>query len=545
MRKLTLVYFILFGFHAFAQQKLYTKYDFLHGKLNAFRACYDVKHYSINLKVIPERKYIEGLNRMTFLATQVSDKIQLDLDYRMGIQKLVMNNKVLNYKRDSSAIFVQLNQKLEKGKLYELFIYFSGSPKVAVKPPWDGGFVWKKDDDGNPFIGVACEGIGPSIWLPGKDHWSDEPDSMHMQLTVPMGLTGVSNGKLMHVDEPNNGYQSFHWKVSYPINMYGITVNIGKYAHIHDTYSPHLQGVTKPLELNYYVLEKNKEKAREHFKQVHKIFRCNERYLGLYPFWNDGYKLVEAPYWGMEHQSCVAYGNDYSNNRYDFDFIILHESAHEWYANAVTADDPADMWIHESFTTYAEALYVECDQGHDAYIQYLKDQKREIKNKAPLQGPRNVYFHYRTDNDIYYKGAWVLHTMRSVIDNDTLFFGVMKDIVKKFGMRTTNTKDVLQFINERTKRKWDAFFEQYVYSEQLPVIEYRIVKEADGQLVMKYRLASAVKGFEMPVRVTLTKGKWDFITPTRSWQLIDLNFFDEKYFAFQHDYFLFQTKQLK
>ena len=543
--KIGLIYFILFGFHAFAQQKLYNKYDFLHGKLNAFRACYDVKCYNISLKVVPEKKYIEGLNRMTFVATQVSEKIQLDLDYRMSIQKLVMNNEVLNYKRDSSAIFVQLNQKLQKGKVYELYIYFAGAPRIAVKPPWDGGFVWKKDDDGNPFIGVACEGIGPSIWLPGKDHWSDEPDSMKMQLSVPTGLTGVSNGKLVHVDEPNNGYQSFHWKVSYPINMYGITVNIGKYTHLHDSYLSILQPDKKPLEINYYVLEKHRVKAQKHFEQVQPMMRCFERLMGEYPFWNDGYKLVESPYWGMEHQSCVAYGNDFTNNRYNFDFIIIHESAHEWFANAITANDPADMWIHESFTTYAEALYVECISGHEDYVQYLKDQKREIKNKFPLLGPRDVYFHKRSDNDIYYKGSWILHTLRSTLDNDSIFFGLLKGIVKEFSYTTINTETIINFINTYTARNLNPFFDQYLKSPLLPVIEYKIIKAKEDKLIMKYRLADATKGFEMAVKVNTTKGKWDFITPTKSWQLIDLNYFDENDFAFQHDYFLIQTRKLK
>jgi aminopeptidase N len=545
--RLSLVVFLIFNSLALTAQspKVFSRYDYLHGKLTALRTCYDVKHYDVHVKVNVEKRLISGYNQILFQAKSDFQRMQIDLFSEMQIDSIYLGQLKLNYERDSNAVFINTRIKVNKNKVGKLRVYFSGTPREAKRPPWDGGFVWQRDSIGNPWVGMACEGIGASMWLPCKDHWSDESDSADIHLTVPKPLTGVSNGKLITVQDVDEQYHVFHWKVTNPINLYGISINIGKYVLIKDEYHPRMNTAAKPLSLNYYVLEYNEEKARKHFIQVHSMMGCFERYYGLYPFWEDGYKLVETPYWGMEHQSCVAYGNNYQLNRYSFDFIIIHESAHEWFANSLTASDPAEMWIHESFTTYAEALFVECTLGKDAYLHYLKDQKRNIENKAPMIGKPDVFFHAWSDNDIYYKGSWMIHTLRSVLDNDTLFINTMKDFTKTFEKRILNTNDVINFWTKRTGRNLKGFFNQYLYQPELPELEYQIRQESDGKLVVRYRWTNTSKNFEMPIRVTMTKDRWDWITPLRQWQLIDLNFFDPAEFQVDTHHFLIKLKETK
>ncbi len=528
---------------ATAQQK-FNRYDYLHGKLTPMRTCFDVKHYNISVVVLPEKKFISGRNIITFLTVDEFKELQLDFSAEMKIDSIIYENKLLTFKRDSNATYVYFTHKVPKGSLEKLTVYFSGNPHIAKKAPWDGGFVWSKDSLGNDWVGLACEGTGASLWLPCKDHWSDEADSMDMYLTVPHYLVGVSNGQFIAEYSPARGYKTYHWKASYPINNYGISINIGDYLYLTDAYKSTNRKMDKDLLVSFFVLRYNKDRAKAHFKQVFTMLACYERFFDIYPFWNDGYKLVETPYWGMEHQSCIAYGNGYKNNKYNFDFIIIHESAHEWFANSITASDPADMWIHESFTTYAEALYVECTMGTEASQQYLNEQKPKIENKNPMIGPRDVYFHGRTDNDIYYKGTWMLHTMRNMIDDDSLWFSALEGFCNEFKMKIITTRDVLAYFNKATNRSWDAFFDQYLNHAQLPLLEYKVKMGTEGTIIVKYRWRNIVKGFNMPVKVTMTKDKWDFVTPTEGWQLIDLNFFEEKDFMIQTDKFLMATKKL-
>ncbi|MFA6517085.1 MAG: M1 family metallopeptidase [Bacteroidia bacterium] len=525
-----------------AQNKI-SRRHLLHGALSPMRNCYDVKHYDIALKVIPDQKRIVGANRIGLLAVQNFNRLQIDFSYKMGIDSIKLGNAVCTYLRDSDAVWVQMPLKVESGTFTYLTIYFSGIPVAAKKAPWDGGFVWSSDSSGKPWIGLACEGIGASVWLPCKDHWSDEADSVDMHLEVPQGLTGVSNGRWVRTEENSSpGFNRFHWQVRNPINNYSITVNIGDYVYIRDSML-HDEGKAM-LELNYFVLKGNEEKAATHFQQVKTMIQAFEYYFGTYPFASDGYKLVEAPFWGMEHQSCVAYGNNYQNNPFNFDFIIIHESGHEWFANSITADDPAEMWIHESFTTYSEALYVEYMQGKARSQHYLNQQKEKIVNKEPMMGPRDVYFHDRHDNDIYYKGTWMLHTMRSMLNNDSLWFAALKGFAVRHQKKIINTTDVLNYFNEATGRSWDAFFKQYLHESKIPVLEYKVSGQADGNLVIRYRWRQVVKGFEMPVWVTMTKGKWDMIVPQKDWQLLDLNYFDEKDFKINMETGLFEVKKL-
>jgi aminopeptidase N len=322
-------------------------------------------------------------------------------------------------------------------------------------------------------------------------------------------------------------------------------VNVGKYVHFQDQYNPWIYPANMPLSLDYYVLGYNRDNAMKHFKQVQRMMACFERFFGLYPFWEDGFKLVEAPYWGMEHQSCVAYGNEYKNNNYGFDFIIIHESAHEWFANSITANDPAEMWIHESFTTYAEAIFVECSSGKEKAVEYLIGQRTLIGNKEPMIGPRDEYFHDRADNDIYYKGSWMLHTLRHAVSNDSLFFGALLGFSNTFKHKVIGTNDVIDYFSKALNRNLRPFFTQYLYTTKIPTLEYKISRTSDGKLIMRYRWANTVKGLGMSIQVTATKNKWEVVTPRKRWQLIDLNYFDENEFKINTDHSLIITKRLK
>jgi len=346
----------------------------------------------------------------------------------------------------------------------------------------------------NDWVGLACESIGANIWLPCKDHWSDEADSMDMHLTVPSALVGVSNGKLLSMYNEDEGYKTYNWQVKNTINNYNISINIGKYTLIQDTFN----GINN-IALNYYVLNYNKDKATQYFKQVKTMLRAFEHYFGKYPFAADGYKLVETPYWGMEHQSCIAYGNNYKNNAFGFDFIIVHESGHEWFANSITASDAADMWIHESFTTYSESLFVEYTQGKNKAVEYLISQRNKIKNLSAIQGPKNIFYHGQLDSDMYYKGTWMLHTMRTVLNNDSLWFKTLFKFSAAYYHQIISSAQVLAFFNQETNYNWNAFFTQYLTTTKIPVLQVKIKLLKGNKKQITYLFKNAIKGFEMPV----------------------------------------------
>jgi aminopeptidase N len=536
---------LLFAVSVFSTPpRLYSKYDYLHGKLNGNRTWFDVTMYDITLKVDPTKKHIAGVNNIYYQVLKGAKLMQLDLQGYIKVDSIKQNNKLLAFTRDSSVILVKMPAQKKKS-INQVTVYFSGNPILAKKAPWDGGFVFTKDSSGNDWVGLACQGMGASAWLPCKDHLSDEADSMNMHLQVPEKLTGVSNGRLVGEQLLNNGYKQFDWEVRYPINNYNITVNVANYVSFNDEYVAKIYQVPNPLKLSYYVLPYNLAKAKEHFKQVKVMMGCYERILGTYPFWNDGYKLVETPYWGMEHQSAVSYGNDYNNNRWDFDFIIIHESAHEWFGNSLTANDPADLWIHESFTTYTESLYIECTDSKESALKYLKMQQRNIENKKSLIGDKDVYFHGFTDNDIYYKGSWMLATLRQVVHNDTLWFNTIREYCLTYRFMPLTTDDVVQFFSKRTGKNLKPIFDQYLTFVQLPVFEYQLKEGQNGMLELRYRWSGVVKGFEMPVPVSLTKNGYEQLTAGENWRVVDLNYFDKTSFKVNTDFYLIQVKELK
>ncbi|HTA26401.1 MAG TPA: M1 family metallopeptidase, partial [Bacteroidia bacterium] len=459
----------------------------------------------------------------------------------MVIDSVVFHKIHVDYKRDSNAVFINFTYssgplpggiqdawyfKEHLGTNDSIKIYYHGIPQTAKNPPWDGGFVWAHDSLGNLFTDVACEGTGASLWWPCKDHLSDKPDSMRMTFDIPNGLSCVSNGRLRSEKIMNSGYTRFTWFVSVPIINYDITLNIGDYSHISDYY---LSG-KDTLTLDYYVLSYDEERARKHFEQVKPMMACYENFFGKYPFYKDGYKLVETTYWGMEHQSCVAYGNHYKSNAFGFDFIIIHESAHEWWGNSLSCSDPADMWLHEAFATYAEALYIEYTQNYKTAIKYLYTQQTRIGNKYPIIGPYDVNFQgTENDDDEYFKGTWMLHTFRHVINNDSMFFAVFKGLQAKFKYSSTNTKEVIACINKITGKDYTPFFNEYLYKESPPIFYYKLKKQGNAT-ILYYRWKGVSKDFIMPIKVTSSVKDsiktYITVTPGNDWktqQLDDLN----------------------
>jgi aminopeptidase N len=522
---LILLFIFILTFNSIAQ---FARQDSLRGTLSPIRACYDVTFYDLKLKVIPLSQSIEGSNTIYYKSTTDFKKMQIDLFANMQIVNILQNEKSLKFTREGNAVFINFADIQKKGKNYSIKIEYRGKPQIARNPPWDGGFSWKKDPNGKDWIVVSCEGTGASLWFPNKDHLADEPDSVRISCAVPKGLTCVSNGNLRSTKELKNEVQSsdskqldgisplpfneFEWFVSYPINNYNITLNIADYANFKDVYTA--QDGEK-LDLDYYVLKPNLEKAKAHFKQVKPMLACYEKYFGKYPFWKDGYALVETPYWGMEHQSAVAYGNNYKSNEYGFDFIIIHESGHEYFGNSISCNDHAEMWIHESFTTYMEALYVECTQGYEKSIKYLEKQKVGIRNGEQLIGPMGVNYP-QPDSDIYYKGTWMLHTLRNVVNNDKIWFETLKGLAMKFKISNVSTQQIIDYFNEKTGKNLTPYFDMYLRTKHIPTLQYQLTTKSNNTVELRYRYKDATDS--MPIKAGFGLQLYEVIMPTSEWQ---------------------------
>jgi aminopeptidase N len=504
---------LILHFSSLAQPTSFTHSDSLRGSLSPLRSCYDVKFYDLQLTIDLKRKEIRGSNQVCYLVKKEFNSIQVDLYAGMNITGIVQHGKPLSFERDSNAIFIHFLQAQKENTVDSLTIYYSGIPEVTVNPPWTGGVVWSSDSLGRPWVGIACEGDGASLWWPCKDHPSDEPDSMRMSFSVPKDLVCVSNGNLKKTI-PGSVYNTYEWAVQYPINIYNVTFNLGHYSHFSDTFK-YKSGEILPLD--YYVLDYNLEKAKIHFAKVKPMLACYEKLFGQYPFMKDGYALVETPYWGMEHQSAVAYGNHYHTDFLDFDYIIVHESAHEWWGNSLSAKDHGELWIHESFATYTEALLVECSYNHDYYLKYLNFQKQKIENAQPILGPLNVNYHFWKDSDMYYKGSLMLHTLRNVIGNDSLWFAIIYGLANDFKISTVSTEDIINYINKKTGKDYHSFFEQYLKFPQPPKLLYSISKKGRHTSIT-YKWESDVKWFSMPIFIVINKNEHVKLNPTTDYQ---------------------------
>lgn len=516
----TVALFLLIHFASKAQTYIFTHDDTLRGSITKERAWWDLQFYHLNVRVQPQDSTISGSVTVRYKVLQPSQTLQIDLQRPMNISRVTQDGQELTFRRDGNAFFITLLKKQEAQKQESLIIEYGGRPHVAKRAPWDGGFSWKKDKAGLPFVATSCQGLGASVWWPCKDHMYDEPDSMRISVTVPKPLMDISNGRLRSITENPDGTRTFDWYVQNPINNYGVNVNIGNYVAWADT----LHGEKGTLDLSFYALAENLEKAKSQFQQVKPMLRAFEHWFGPYPFYEDSYKLVEVPYLGMEHQSSVTYGNGYQNGYLGkdlsatgwglkWDFIIIHESGHEWYANNITYKDQADMWIHESFTNYSENLYTEYYYGKEAGSDYVIGCRKLIRNDKPIIGTYNV--NRSGSGDMYYKGGNMLHMIRQLINDDEKWRGILRSMNKTFYHQTVTTQQIEEYMSKEAGMNLSKVFDQYLRDIRIPVLEYRIENRK-----LSYRWNNVVEGFDMPVSYKAENGEWKMLKPTTEWKSI-------------------------
>ncbi|WP_037373808.1 M1 family metallopeptidase [Salinimicrobium xinjiangense] len=498
-----------------SNKKQFTEADTLRGSLRPERN-YDVLKYKLDVRVVPEEKFISGSNTITFKAEEDLPVMQVDLFQNMKVDSILYKGEKMDFNRRYNAVFVDLVPKMTKNTTDSIQFYYSGNPVIAKNAPWDGGFVFEKDKEGYDWIAVAVQGTGASLWYPNKDHQSDEPEEVEIGVAVPNELMNVSNGRFTGKEVLQDGYTRWNWKVESPINNYNVVVNIGNYVHFRDKF--------RDLDLDYYVLPYNLEKAKDQFEEVKFMMHCFYDKFGAYPFEKDGFKLIETPYLGMEHQSAVAYGNDYKMGYLGrdlsgtgiglkWDFIIIHETGHEWFGNSITAEDIADMWIHEGFTSYSEAVYVECRWGKEEALEYLKGIRSGIGNTRKIIGDYGV--NSEGSGDMYHKGANLLNTIRSIYDNDDLWWKTLKDYTESNRHKIITTGTTEDFFNTAISYDLQPVFDQYLRHPALPELQFK----KEGKKIM-YRWKANVEGFDMPVDV-LVRGKEIRLHPTPEWQLME------------------------
>lgn len=500
----------------FSKNKTFTRQDSLRGSITPERSWWDLTYYHLDVTVNPDKKFIKGKNTVQYKVLKPYQVLQIDLQPPLKITKATQNNKELKVISEGNAHFIQLQSPQKKGTVNSVDVYYEGKPKEAIRAPWDGGFSWKKDSNGNHFVATSCQGLGASVWWPNKDHMYDEVDSMAISVRVPKNLMDVSNGRLRNIEKHNDDTTTYHWFVDNPINNYGVNVNIGDYVHFSEKY----QGEGGALDMNYYVLRDNLKKAKKQFKDAPKMMKAFEHWFGKYPFYEDGFKLVEVPYLGMEHQSSVTYGNQYKNGYLGrdlsgtgwglkFDFIIIHEAGHEWFANNITNVDIADMWIHESFTAYSENLFLDYYYGKKASAEYVIGTRSSIQNDIPIIGNYNV--NDEGSGDMYYKGANMLHTIRQLVNDDEKWRQILRGLNADFYHKTVTTEEIEKYMIEKSGIDLSKIFDQYLRTVKIPELEYTIENNT-----LKYRWNNVVKGFNMPIKVTID-GKDELLNPSDNW----------------------------
>ncbi|HWK58277.1 MAG TPA: M1 family metallopeptidase [Parapedobacter sp.] len=506
-------------------RELFSRADSLRGQLTPLRTCYDINYYHLDVRVDPDKRYISGSNLFVFTATINFDRLQFDLFDNLRLDSVIYRGQQLPFKREYNAVFIDFPQAMTKGQLDSFTVFYSGHPLQAKRAPWDGGFDFKKDSNGKHWIATACQGLGASVWWPNKDHQSDEVDSMLISISVPNGLTNVSNGRFRGSEDLGDGYTRFNWFVSNPINNYNVAANIGDYVHFADTFG----GEKGVLDLDYWVLRENEAKAKSHFDaNVKPMLRAFEYWFGPYPFYADGFKLVETSHLGMEHQSAIAYGNKYQNGYLGndgsgtgwgnkWDFIIVHEAGHEWFGNNITSNDLADMWIHESFTNYSESLYIDYHFGKRAGQEYVHGNRRGIQNLAPIIGSYHV--NNEGSGDMYNKGG-VLHNMaRTIIDDDEKWRQILRGLNTRFYHSTVDYEDVVNYISEQSGKDLSQLYAQYVRHANIPTLEFYFAK--DGKVFCRW--IADVRDFDMPVRIRTKGGTYQFIHPKRQFTPVNIS----------------------
>ncbi len=496
----------------------FTRQDSLRGSITPEREWWDLTYYHLDIKVDPDKKFISGKNTIQYEVLKENSVMQIDLQSPMTLLKATQNGNELNISHDGNAHFISLREVQNIGDVNSIEVYYEGQPREAIRAPWDGGISWKKDKNGNHFIASSCQGLGASVWWPCKDHMYDEVDSMQISVNVPSKLTNVSNGRLRLVERIGDT-KTFHWIVKNPINNYGVNINIGDYVNFSQVYD----GMAGNLDMDYYVLSYNLEKAKEQFNQAPKMMKAFEHWFGQYPFYADSFKLVEVPYLGMEHQSSVTYGNKFKNGYLGkdlsgtgwglkFDFIIIHEAGHEWFANSITTKDVADLWIHEGFTSYSENLYLDYYFGREASAEYVIGTRKNIKNDRPLIGYYNV--NKEGSSDMYYKGANILHTLRQLVEDDEKWRQMLRGLNRVFYHQTVTTQQVENYISEAFGKDLTEFFNQYLRTTKTPILEYEIEKKT-----LKYRYTNIVDGFDMPIQIKINE-KEHWLFPDSEWKTL-------------------------
>ena len=496
----------------------FTHADTLRGANSPARAWWDVTFYDLHVRVEPRDSSISGWNGIVYRVLRPARELQVDLQVPLEVDSMVQSGAHLAYRRDGNAFFVTLRRLPRAGVLDTLTVYYHGKPRVARRPPWDGGFIWAQDSLGHTWVATANEGLGASVWWPNKDYLADEPDSQRIAITVPDSLVDVSNGRLRGATHHPDGTTTYEWFVANPINNYDVAVDAARFAHFGEVYDGELGALT----LDFWPLAYHADTARVQFQQAKSMLKCFESWFGPYPWYQDGYKLVESPHLGMEHQSAVAYGNHYQNGYrgrdlsgtglgLKWDFIIVHESAHEWFGNNITAKDEADIWVHEGFANYAENLYTECLFGRDSGAAYVIGTRRGIKNDIPIVGPYGV--NADGSGDRYPKGGNLLHTIRQIVGDDEKWREILRGLNKTFWHQTVTGAQIEAYIGEHSGTDLTKVFDQYLRTTMVPVLEYRIAGST-----LHYRWTNVVSGFAMPLRVTLERSGFSVIRPTEAWK---------------------------
>ena len=514
------LFFALFlgSYAAFSQRSNFTHADTLRGSITPERVWWDLSYYHLNVRPNASDSTLTGSTEVRYKVLKSNQTIQVDLQEPLKVDKVIQDGQTLTFKRDGNAFFITLNKKQEVGKFESIEVFYSGRPKLAKRPPWDGGVQWIPDGNGNTIISTSCQGLGSSVWWPCKDHMYDEPDSMLISITVPKNMQDISNGVLRNVSKNSDSTQTFNWFVNNPINNYGVNMNIANYVSWKEVF----KGEKGDLNIGYYVLPQNLEKAKEQFKQVPMMLKAFEHWFGPYPFYEDGYKLVEVPYLGMEHQSSVTYGNKYKNGYLGrdlsgtgwglrWDFIIIHESGHEWFANNITYKDAADMWVHEGFTNYSENLYTEFYFGKEAGSDYVIGTRKLIANESPIVGIHGV--NQEGSKDMYYKGGNMLHTIRQIVNDDEKWRQILRGLNKTFYHQTVDGTQIEKYVSDNSGHDLSKIFDQYLRDIRVPVLEYSFVGSE-----LRYRWSDVVKGFDMPVKVKIGSAKEQILKPGTEWK---------------------------
>ena len=512
-----------FAFISTLNAQQFTHQDSLRGSITPEREWWDLTYYHLDIAVNPETKSIKGKNTIRYTILEPYQTLQIDLQPPMKITKAIQDGEELAILKDGNAHFISLKKpQTAINAQEEVEIYYEGKPRVAVRAPWDGGISWKKDANGNDFIASSCQGLGASVWWPNKDHMYDEVDSMKISVNVPKQLMNISNGRLQSVEDQDDETTTYNWVVTNPINNYGVNINIGDYVHFSEIY----EGEKGSLDMDYYVLRDHLEKAKKQFKDAPKMMKAFEHWFGPYPFYEDSFKLVEVPYLGMEHQSSVTYGNEFKQGYLGrdlsrtgwglkFDFIIIHESGHEWFANNITYKDAADMWIHEGFTAYSENLFLDYHYGTEASADYVIGTRTNIQNDKPIIGTYDV--NSEGSSDMYYKGANMLHTLRQLVKDDEKWRQLLRGLNTTFYHQTVTTQQIETYISEFLSLNLTAFFNQYLRDIRIPNFEYSI---ANNEL--SYRWNNVVENFEMPIEIEINKeNRW--LSPNNEWQKMEIN----------------------